>query len=129
MRKLPHPSESHLTLCPACLSGRYGLLHEFACVAFESFLALETAEVVGFAFVGNFELGCVFVEDCAADWVSEHILGSLPQKSVDSPPFMVSGLIKANHWGICVLVRPYFFNGGLCDGFDVVEVAHFAVAD
>jgi hypothetical protein len=44
-------------------------------VSFESFLAYEAAEVDGFALIGNFEFGCVFVENCSADWVSVHYLG------------------------------------------------------
>ena len=28
--------------------------------------------MVGFAFISDFELGCVFVENYAADWVSKH---------------------------------------------------------
>jgi hypothetical protein len=45
-------------------------------VAFESFLALQAAKMVGFAIIGDFELSRVFVQDHAADWVSKHFLGS-----------------------------------------------------
>jgi hypothetical protein len=51
------------------------LLHEFGLVTFEAFLALEAAEVVGFAFVGDFELRSTFVQHHAANWVSKHFLG------------------------------------------------------
>jgi hypothetical protein len=53
-----------------------GLLHEFGGVPLEPFLALKAAKMVGFAFVGDFEFGGVFVEDHAADWVSEHLVRS-----------------------------------------------------
>ena len=41
---------------------------------------------------------------------------------------MVSGLKKANHGGIRVFVNAEFFDACLCESFDVIEVAHFAVA-
>ena len=37
------------------------LLYEFSSVTLKSFLALQAAKMVGFAFVRNFELRCVFV--------------------------------------------------------------------
>jgi hypothetical protein len=67
------------------------LLYEFGCVPLEPFLALKAAKMVGFAFIGDFELGCVFVKNCAADWVSVHLLWSEPHGRLCFPPFMVSG--------------------------------------
>ncbi len=37
------------------------LFYEFRLMSFEPFLALEAAEVIGFAFISNFELRCCFV--------------------------------------------------------------------
>lgn len=52
------------------------LFQEFGGLPFKPFLALETAEMDGFAFVGDFEFCCVFVEHHAANWVSKHLLWS-----------------------------------------------------
>jgi len=63
-------------------------------VPLESLLALQAAKMVGFAFIGDFELGCVFVQNHAADRVSKHLLCPVPQERMAYPPFMVSGLKK-----------------------------------
>jgi hypothetical protein len=52
------------------------LFYEFRFASFEFFFACYAAEVVGFAFVGDFVFGGVFVEDGAADWVSVHCVWS-----------------------------------------------------
>jgi hypothetical protein len=41
-------------------------------MSLESFLAGQAAKMVGFAFISDFELGCIFIENHAADWVSKH---------------------------------------------------------
>ena len=40
-------------------------------MSLEFFLAGYAAEMEGFALVGYFKLGCVFVKNHATDWVSE----------------------------------------------------------
>lgn len=50
-----------------------------------------------FALVGNFEFGCFVVQNHAANGVSIHFLGSLPQCRVDYEAFMVVGLKEANN--------------------------------
>jgi len=50
------------------------LFYEFGCVPLESFLALQAAKMVGFAFISDFELCRVFVQNHAADGVSKHLL-------------------------------------------------------
>jgi hypothetical protein len=41
-------------------------------VSLESLLAVQAAKMEGFAFISDFELGRVFVENHATDWVSKH---------------------------------------------------------
>jgi hypothetical protein len=50
------------------------LFDEFCGVPLEFFFACETAEVVCFAVVGDFEFSGVFVEDHAANRISKHCL-------------------------------------------------------
>jgi hypothetical protein len=51
------------------------LLYELGFTSLESFLASQAAKMVGFALISDFELCRVFIENHAADWVSEHFLG------------------------------------------------------
>jgi len=60
-------------------------------VPLEPFLAGQAAEMVGFAFIGDFELCCVFVENHAADWVSVHYFSLYLDGRVCFCLFMVSG--------------------------------------
>jgi hypothetical protein len=48
------------------------LLYEFGFASLEFLLACYAAKMVSFALIGDFVFGGVFVEDCAADRVSEH---------------------------------------------------------
>jgi hypothetical protein len=41
-------------------------------VPLESLLARQAAEMVGFAFIGDFELGRIFIENHTTDGVSKH---------------------------------------------------------
>jgi len=47
------------------------LFDEFCGMPLESFLANETAEMVGFAIISNFELSSFFVKNHAANWISK----------------------------------------------------------
>jgi len=58
------------------MSFRRRLFDEFGGLPLEAFLALKAAKVNRFAFIGDFELSCVFVQYHTADGVSKHILGS-----------------------------------------------------
>jgi hypothetical protein len=58
------------------------LLHEFQWVAFEPLLAGYTAKMIGVAFVGDFELGCFFVHNGAANWVFGHYFMLTSKKKV-----------------------------------------------
>jgi hypothetical protein len=49
------------------------LLEKFGGLPFKPFFAFETAKMDGFAFIGDFEFRCVFVEHHAANWVSKHL--------------------------------------------------------
>jgi hypothetical protein len=61
---------------------RYLLLDELCGVPLESLLAGQAAKMVGFAFISDFELGRIFIENYTADWVSEHYLSlSLMEES------------------------------------------------
>jgi hypothetical protein len=55
--------------------GSAALFYEFGCVALKPFLALQAAEVIGFAFISDFELSRVFVQNHPANRVSKHLLG------------------------------------------------------
>jgi len=43
-------------------------------VPFEPFLAGHAAKVIGFAVKSDLELGCLFVQYCAANWIFRHYL-------------------------------------------------------
>jgi len=47
---------------------------ELSWISFEPFLAGYAAEMIGFAIVGDLELGRIFVENCAANRISGHML-------------------------------------------------------
>jgi hypothetical protein len=41
---------------------------------FESLLAGHAAKMIGFSVIGDFELGCLFIQNSAANWVFGHYL-------------------------------------------------------
>ena len=43
-------------------------------MTFETFLANEAAEMIGFAVKSYFEFCCVLIQNHAANWVSKHYL-------------------------------------------------------
>ena len=47
------------------------LFYEFCGMSFESFLADETAEMVGFALISDFEFSSILVKNHAANWISK----------------------------------------------------------
>ena len=47
------------------------LFNEFGGVPLESLLATETAEMVGFALISDFEFSGILVKNHAANWISE----------------------------------------------------------
>jgi hypothetical protein len=49
-------------------------------VPLEPFLALQTAKVVSFTLVSDFELSRAFIQHHAANWVSKHFLYSYLSK-------------------------------------------------
>lgn len=49
-------------------------LHELCGVSFEPLFAGYAAEVIGFTAVGDLELGCLLVQNRAANWISRHLL-------------------------------------------------------
>ncbi len=58
------------------------LFHEFQWVAFEPFFAGYAAKMIGVAFVGDFEFGCFFVHNGAANWVFGHYFMLTSKKEV-----------------------------------------------
>jgi hypothetical protein len=69
-----HSSRTKKVICPFSFFTLNFLLYEFCGVPLEFFLACETAEVVCFAVVGDFEFSGVLVEDHAANRISKHCL-------------------------------------------------------
>ena len=61
-----------VTPVSACL--QVHLLYELSWLPFESLLAGHAAKMIGFAIVGDFELGCLFVKNHAANRISRHYL-------------------------------------------------------
>ena len=73
------------------------LLYKFGWLTLKPLLTLQAAKMNRFTIIGDFELGCILVQNHAADWVSKHFLGSCPQRKLDYVPFMVVGLKKADN--------------------------------
>ena len=61
----PHEYTAYLQVC---------LLYELRWVPFELLLAGQAAKMIGFAVVGDFELGYLFVKNSAANWIFRHYL-------------------------------------------------------
>ena len=67
------------------------LFHEFQGVAFEPLLAGYTAKMIGVASVGDFEFGCIFVHNGAANWVFGHYFMLTSKKEVVLSLLMIIG--------------------------------------
>ena len=50
---------------------KFNLFNEFYGMPLESFLALKTAEMIGFSLIGNLEFRSVFIKNHAANWISK----------------------------------------------------------
>jgi len=64
-------SEVHISL-----PRRKLLFYKFGWLTLKPLFALQAAEMDRFAIISDFKLGCAFIQNHAADWVSKHMLGS-----------------------------------------------------